>query len=453
MRILYINTSDIGGGAFRQAADLRNNLIELGHDVMLACRTKKTNDDSVYIFNNDANRHPWARLMLRLFGYDPSTDLGEHDPARARKKRISIALGQPLRTWRVYNGYEDFDFPGTHSVLDRCPRKPDLIHLWNLHGGYFDLRILPELSRHVPVVIDLQDNWSFTGHCAYFRDCDRWQNGCTPCKYLHSAPALRVDRAGANWSTKRDIYSRSRYWVKAPCKWTYDRIPRSILATGMQGIRLITNSIETKTFNVGDRATVRAKLGLPADAIILLYTAQSIEGTFYKDFPTLKAAIELIAKSEWPRKILFMTIGGLERKQGSIGNIETVGLPWVSSREDLADYYRAADLFLHAGIEEVWGLTMTEAMACGTPVIASAVGGIPEQVWHERNGLLVPPQDPRLFADAIERLLRDDALRARLGRDAAVIARDNFGARLAAERHAAYYADILAGRATQSGTP
>jgi glycosyltransferase involved in cell wall biosynthesis len=443
MRILYVNGADTGGGAYRQAADLRNCLIATGHQVMLACRTKLTDDANVFTFDNDAQRHPWAKLLLRALGQNPQSDAGEHQPAAVRKRRLAIALGQPLRAWRVYQGHEDFDFPGTHTLLERLPEKPDLIHLWNLHGGYFDLRILPELSRHIPVVIDLQDNWPFTGHCSYFRDCDRWQSGCSPCTYLHAPPALRKDRAGENWSIKRDIYSKARYWVKAPCKWTFDRIPRSILSAGMQGIRLITNSVDTSTFFPGDRSAARARVGLPEDAIVLMYAAQSIEHSFYKDFPTLKAAMEIVSQKSWPRPVVFMTVGGLERKDSRIGNISVIGLPFVYDRQALADHYRASDAFLHAGLEEVWGLTMTEAMACGTPVIASAVGGIPEQVWHERNGLLVPPQDPAAFASAIERLLSDHHLRSRLGSDAAIIARDQFSVSLAAQRHADYYQSII----------
>jgi glycosyltransferase involved in cell wall biosynthesis len=441
MRILYVNTADTGGGAFRQAADLRNEMLRLGHDVMVACRVKLIEDANVFTFDNNAHRGAWAKLMLRAFGLNPEADTTL--PGDVRRRRLAIALGEPLRTWRVYNGHTDFDFPGTQHLLRNLPRKPDLIHLWNLHGGYFDMRVLPELSREIPVVIDLQDNWAFTGHCAYFRDCDRWENGCKPCKYLEAPPAVAKDNAHANWTRKRDLYADSSIYVKAPCKWSYDRIPRSILATGMKDIRLITNSVDTDTFFPADRNAVRRRLELPEDAFIVMYAAQSIEGSFYKDFPTLKAAMEMLAQESRSRKIIFLTVGGAGRKEGRMGSIETLALPFVHDREALADLYRASDVFVHAGIEEVWGLTMTEAMACGTPVVASAVGGIPEQVWHEQNGLLVPPQEPRQLADAIGRIVDDDALRERLSFAAARIARDNFSVKLAASKHLDYYESIL----------
>ncbi|MEQ1826445.1 MAG: glycosyltransferase [Pirellula sp.] len=444
MRILYVNGADSGGGAYRQAADLRDEMIRRGHDVMLAVRVKYSDDADVYTLGNDRSRNSWARFWLRSFGLDLENEKVE--PHQFKRRRIAIAIGQPLRTLRVYQGYEDFSFPGTRTVLERAPRPPDIVHLWNLHAGYFDLRVLPELSRRVPVVIDLQDNWPFTGHCSYFRDCDRWKTGCKPCKYLNAPPEIRFDRANENWETKRGLYDRSQYYVKAPSQWTYDRIPDSILSRGMQELRLITNSCDTETFSPGDKNAARMQLNLPTDAIVLMYAAQSIENSFYKDWPTLRAAMDIIGQKQWSTRIVFMTVGGNETVEHRIGNVEMIGLPFVSDRNLLAQHYRASDVFLHAGIEEVWGLTMTEAMACGTPVIASAVGGIPEQVWDGKNGLLVPPRDPAAFARAIESLINNQQLRNELSQAASRIACDNFSVKLSTTKHLEYYEKILSDR-------
>lgn len=444
MRILYVNGADTGGGAFRQAADLRDRMAEAGHDVMMAVRVRyASNDSDVVPMDNDCHRNAWARLWLRLLGVPPESD----PKARSGKaRRLAILAGEPLRTWNVYRGYTDYDFPGSQRLLDLVPRKPDLIHLWNIHGGYFDLRTLPELSGAVPTVIDMQDNWPITGRCGYFRDCTKWRvdaGGCGPCPYPESGPVARRDRTAFDWAKKRAIYKSSRYYVKAPCKWSYDRVPHSILAEGMRDRTLITNSTDTDTFTPGERSAARAALKLPDDAFVLMYAAQSISGSFYKDYPTLRAAIELLGTQTFSRPIIMMVVGGTNERD-AIPGVETRSVPFVSDRADLARYYRAADMFVHAGIEEVWGLTMTEAMSCGTPVVASAVGGIPEQVWHEKNGLLVPPRDPPAFANAAARLLRDDALRDTLSRQAHEIAREHFGVRLAAQKHLAWYEKVIA---------
>ena len=65
-------------------------------------------------------------------------------------------------------------FPASHRVLELPPRPPDVLHLHNLHGGYFDLRVLPELSARQPTVVTMHDEWLYTGHCAYTLDSERW---------------------------------------------------------------------------------------------------------------------------------------------------------------------------------------------------------------------------------------------------------------------------------------
>jgi glycosyltransferase involved in cell wall biosynthesis len=441
MHIVYVNGADTGGGAYCQASDIRKQLLEMGNEVSLAVRVKYSNDPGVFEIGNDRCRNAWARLWFRAFGIDPKNE--KLDPRQHRRRRIAIAIGQPIRTWRVLQGLEDVSFPGTQRILSKLPKKPDIVHLWNLHGGYFDLRVLPELCKVCPVVIDLQDNWMFTGHCSYFRDCTKWQNGCKPCTYPKAPPAMLKDRAGDNWSMKRDIYERSEYYVKAPCKWTYDRIEHSILALGMKGIKLITNSSDSSVFFPRDKLDSRRRLGLPDDALILMYAAQSIENSFYKDWATLRSAIQSLGKKANPYKILLMTVGDGSLKESSFGSVDNIQLPFVRDREKLAEHYSAADVFVHAGLEEVWGLTMTEAMMCGTPVIATAVGGIPEQVFHGVNGLLVPPQDPVQFANAIESLASRPELRQQLSRAAVEIAANRFNTKLAAEKHLSFYSEIL----------
>jgi D-inositol-3-phosphate glycosyltransferase len=89
------------------------------------------------------------------------------------------------------------------------------------------------------------------------------------------------------------------------------------------------------------------------------------------------------------------------------------------AQERLADFYAAADVVLVPSRSESFGLVALEAQACGTPVVAAAVGGLPFVVDDGRTGFLVEGHDPSDHADAALRILRDDALRDRLGAEAA----------------------------------
>lgn len=103
----------------------------------------------------------------------------------------------------------------------------------------------------------------------------------------------------------------------------------------------------------------------------------------------------------------------IARLEGAEDRVRFVG---AKSRALLRYYYSAADLFVSVPWYEPFGITPVEAMACGTPVLGSRVGGIKHTVVDEVTGLLVEPHDPNAVARAIRRILADDGLRDRMGR-------------------------------------
>jgi glycosyltransferase involved in cell wall biosynthesis len=109
----------------------------------------------------------------------------------------------------------------------------------------------------------------------------------------------------------------------------------------------------------------------------------------------------------------------------------------------VARYYQAADVYVHAARADTFPNTILEAQACGTPVVATAVGGIPEQIDDGRTGLLVPPGDAAALAERIARLLGDNDLRARLGEQAAADARDRFDLNRQADTYLDWYRDLV----------
>jgi D-inositol-3-phosphate glycosyltransferase len=94
---------------------------------------------------------------------------------------------------------------------------------------------------------------------------------------------------------------------------------------------------------------------------------------------------------------------------------------WVPPQRHvrLADYYRAADVAVVPSRSESFGLVALEAAACGTPVVAAAVGGLRSLVDHDDTGFLVEPRDAFEYAGLVEKLLADDALRREMGQRAA----------------------------------
>jgi len=430
LRVLHVNTLDHGGGAAQLATNLVEGLNATGCHASLAVRAKTTGNPDVFDIANDPSRHGWARLCAKVFRRPDGS------------QRLARAIGRPWNTARVLLGHEDFDFPGTWHLLDDASAQPDLIHLHNLHGNYFDLRALPWLSRQIPTVVTLHDAWLVAGHCSHGFDCERWRTGCGQCPNLDTYPAIRRDATAYNWRRKQNIYARSRLHVVSPCQWLMRKAKDSMLAPAMVSSRVIPHGIDLTIFQTGDHAEARHALGLPQDATILLFAAKGIRDNSAKDFDTMSRALQILGTQVTDKRLIFVALGE-DSPTEIIGNAELRFLPHVSDRHAVARYYQAADIYVHGARAEVWGLSITEAMACGLPVVASDVGGIPDQVAEGQTGFLVPIGDAEQMADSISGLLDDIPARQAMGRRACKRAHAEFGISTMTQNYLAYYASII----------
>lgn len=112
--------------------------------------------------------------------------------------------------------------------------------------------------------------------------------------------------------------------------------------------------------------------------------------------------------------------------------------------ERMALYYQAANIYAMPALVESFGKTITEAMACGTPVVATAVGGIPEQITDGSTGYLVPMSDVGAMAEAVQHLLGDEDLSKSMGSAAAEHARRNFGLDRQVDSFLSWYSEVRA---------
>ncbi len=117
---------------------------------------------------------------------------------------------------------------------------------------------------------------------------------------------------------------------------------------------------------------------------------------------------------------------------------------FVAPRRDPFPYYRSLDLYLNTSLHEGLPLSVVEAMACGKPVVSSAVGGIPEIVVHGEHGFLVDGREPGRFTEVCLKLMRDDRLRRGMGERAAAVANSRLSAPAMAEAYRRLYDDCLA---------
>jgi glycosyltransferase involved in cell wall biosynthesis len=432
MRILQINTFDVAGGAERIALQLFKGTQERGHDSWLMVGKKKIENEHILEIPDRRNRmllslsekiHALPKFFGRSF-------LGNFI------EELSIPL--VAKACRGL-GIEDFEYPNSRKINRLIPGKPDICHAHNLHTDYFDLRQLPALSKKVPLLITLHDAWLLSGHCAHSFDCERWITGCGNCPDLSIYPEIRRDATAYNWKRKQKIFNNSAFNIACPSRWLMNKVELSILKPSMQMSRVIPNGIDLSIFNPKDQKTARAEIGLPQDCRIILAVGNRLKSNIWKDFPTLEAAVRLSGSD---KKTLFVVVG--ENIPGwTSGNTEFCFVAANYDQQILARYYQAADVFIHAAHAETFGTTILEALACGCPVIATAVGGIPEQIIEAETGFLTPKSDPMALSEKIRILLDSPDLRQRLGYNAAEYASRHFSLEKMVNSYLEYYVEIL----------
>lgn len=416
--ILLVSTSDRAGGAEQMALSLLRGYRAGGGQAALAVGTKTSRAHDIYEIPKNAWRHVFelATKLLVARGVRVLPQL-THQLSR---------LGDLSNELDRRRGHELFNYPGTRELLSLAPFTPQLVHAHNLHRDYFDLRFLPALSRQLPLVLTLHDAWLLSGHCAHSFSCERWKIGCGECPDLTIPPAIERDGTAENWQRKRRLYEQCQFYLATPCRWLLEKVEQSMLAPALRESRVIPNGIDLEVFQPGDRAAARAALDLPATADILLFTALSIRGNVWKDYETLRGAIERLAERRAGSPLIFLAIGETAPNE-QIGAAEIRFIPFLEDPARLAQFYQAADVYVHAARADTFPTSILEAMACGTPIVATAVGGIPEQVTADESGLLTPPGDAEAMATAIASLLDAPERREAMGARAGAIARERFG--------------------------
>ena len=458
LRILQVSPSDSIGGGHIIPWNLFRSYRARGYSSWMAVGRKLSRDSDVLKIPNRELQGGWCRFWLTVSDRLKSFDGRVRGAWRVGD--LARGLAEPRRWLDEHRGFEDFHFPGSRQLLTLAPKLPDIVHFHNLHGGYFDLEALPRLSRELPVVLTLHDAWLLSGHCAHSLDCERWKTGCGRCPDLNIYPAIRRDATHYNWRRKQRIYAESRLYVATPSQWLMDKVKQSILASAVVEARIIPNGIDLTVFHSADKQATRAALGVPQNAKVLVFAATGIRRNVFKDYNTTRAAISLVGKRLHRQKVLFIALGE-DAPTERIGQVEVRFVPYQKNPEIVARYYQAADLYVHAARAHTFPNTVLEALACGAPVVATAVGGIPEQVkglkvstssgarsdgniygMDKATGLLVPPAGVEEMARGIERLLEADLLRRRMSENAAKDARERFDLERQVDDYLQWYEEL-----------
>jgi len=411
MKVLQLWKSDSpqgGGGGATSMYRLHCSLRKAGIDSQILCERKLTDSPHVQVIEHSKPTKV-AEKVIKQF----TSRLGLND------------------IYRI----SSFNLKKLKPILEA-----DILHFHGIHGGFINYLALPGLTAGRPSVFTLCDMWPLTGHCAFSFDCDRWKTGCGHCPYPNAHPPIKRDATKLEWKLKDWVYSHSNLTIVSKSKWLTKMAKQSELLNRYP-IHEIPNGIDTKVYQPLDKTQCRSKLGLSADKKVLMFAAVKLDD-FRKGGDLLLKALKRLPQTLKKETILLM-LGAEGCIEAEVADMQVVRLGFISDDHFKAICYSAADLFLFPTRAETFGNVALESIACGTPVVSFAVGGVPDIVRPGITGYLAQPENVNNFSQKIAEFLEDKRLLNQLSEQCPIIVRQEFAIEDYARKHVDLYCNLL----------
>ena len=299
----------------------------------------------------------------------------------------SLLTGKPARGWeRVLECFRD-QSSSRRSEVNRqltsilSKEKSDLVWFHNIAGGGkwgWSEEIISLARQRSPVIWTLHDMWALgDSRESYWQKDSVVESG-----RRHGSRVQRVCGKPGKYPVT----------LTAPSRWLAD------LAKEWASIDCVflPNPINLEIYYPGNRIEARRRWGLPEEGLVILAGADSLKDE-RKGFDLL---LEAWGQGRKDAVLALFGRHGQERKG-------IVNLGSIDTDEAMADAYRAADLYVHPARQENAPCTVQESLACGTPVLAFPVGGIPEMVVPSKTGFLAARLSPESLAEALASALAD----------------------------------------------
>ncbi len=419
MKVLHINTSDIEGGAARAAYRIHHSLLLAGVHSRMMVLNKKSDE--------------WSIL---------TTGINRKEKLRGKVRSVfdeALKIFYPKREhlpWSVnfFNNKRLVQFINESDY--------DLIHFHWINGDFLSIDDIKKIRR--PIVWTMHDMWPFTGGCHYTGTCVKYKEECSFCEQLGKKEKTLL--SSVIFSKKRKIYQEKDFVCVAPSRWMGKCAKESCLMKG-KNIVHIGYSIDANVYRKLSRSFVRNLLSIEEDANVILYGAMDATSDKRKGYDLLKKAIEILHKRAQGQPIKIMVFGASEPEKKEELGFEVVYTGRMHDDLTLSLMYNCADVFVAPSREDNLPNTVVEALSCGVPCVAFAIGGMPDMIEHKRNGYLARPFDAEDLEKGIEFVLEDAVRWQELSFQAEEKAKKSFDAKTISRRYINLYEEVLRNQA------
>lgn len=350
MRYLVINTVAGTGSTGKIAADICRKLTREGHEAVLAYARNKANCDDIRTvkIGNMLDVY-WHVAMTRLFD-----------------KHGLCSKHATKRFLRWVDNY-----------------KPDIIWLHNIHGYYINYEELFEYIKrcNIKVKWTLHDCWALTGHCSHFTyvKCEQWKSHCSYCPQKRAYPSCLTNRkVDGNFNRKKKAFTGVKDMeIIVPSKWLKNLVAESFLKD--YPCTVVYNEIDRNIFKPTP-SDFRKAFHLEDKKIVLGVASVWSQRKGLDDFYKLATMLD---------SSYVIVLVGLNKKQ--IGDLpkNIIGIERTTNQNELAGLYSTANVFVNPSVEETFGMTSAEAVACGTESIVYQ-GTACEEIAGSNGSISVP---------------------------------------------------------------
>lgn len=374
MRILIVNAYDNMGGAARASYRLHKSLLEKGVKSSMLVQNKFGDDFAIEQYTKSTFRNVWEKIRA----------IADNFPVKLYKKRTRTLFSP---SWIGFN-----------NVINQINViNPDIVHLHWISNAMIKIEDLARIKA--PIVWTLHDNWAFTGGCHIMWECEKFKQNCGSCPRLGSKTDKDLSRNVFN--RKKKTYNKlPKMVIVGLSKWITNCTKESSLLKNHEIVN-IPNPIDTNIFKPLDTKHARELWNLPSNKKLVLFGAMSATSDVNKGFKELVQCLDLLDDDD----IEFVIFGSSEPKAKQPFKVKTHYLGHLHDDVSLVSLYSAVDLMVVPSLQETLPQTASEAMACGTPVVAFGHTGLLDIVEHKKTGYLAKPFLEKDLAVGIEWVL------------------------------------------------
>jgi glycosyltransferase involved in cell wall biosynthesis len=390
--VLHLSTFDVRGGAARAAYALHRAMVDSGIDSTMRVGLKSVDDQTVIgpMVSNARRTVDGVKFL--------TANVLEHQLWKLQRSSI--------KTWRS---------PGLFGSLSARAINASAADVVNIHwatDGFLSIKEIGRITK--PVVWSLYDMWPFSGTEHYGNDAPdaRWRTGYTKANTPTEDRGMDLDRI--SWERKMRLWSAPRQIVAASSAFAQAAHDSALMGTWP--IHTIPHVIDCDAFAPMSMDEARLELGLPLLPPLILFIASGGIADQRKGWDLLEQALPRI-KAAVPD--VEVVIVGPSRPDYQAP--EGVPIHWAGSVHGdraLRLHYSAATVTAVPSREDNMPLTAMEAQACGRPVVAFRIGGLPDIIEHEGTGYLAVPFDTEQLVAGFSSILTDPALSAAYGQAA-----------------------------------